>query len=160
MNLITRLEKLIDIYENSEIGANPIDQLLDSLYEEKKTSEGKHICNLLQEGYCHHVIGEDCPGYDDLDECPVKMAGLWWCGEQGQLVNKEQCKDCNQEQECGCCEHVHSGSAPYNCSVCAKIQIPIGEIGHYCVSPDTIPEEIERIKKEAEEDPGRFFSCY
>lgn len=159
-NILTRLEKISDIYEKTDIGANPINELLDSFYEDKKTPKGRRICNLLEEGYCLYVIGEECAGYDDLDECPIKLAGLWWCGEEGELVNKEQCDACNQDQDCGCCEHVQSGSAPYNCNVCAKIQIQIGDIGHYCVNPDTSPEEIERIKKEAEEDPGRFFSCY
>jgi len=155
------LEELDDIFnklEKSGADVAKLDELIQSMYEYDTGRQG-YRCQLEDRGFCPHVIGEDADCYDNIDDCPIKKAGLYWCGENGELVDRDDCEDCNSNQDCGCCEYVQNGSAPYNCNVCGRLQVEIKNVGHYCVAPDTSPEEIERIKKEIEEDPGRYFSC-
>lgn len=155
------------IYELSDISTklqkagadvSELDKFIDDIYDYEKTDKG-YRCQLKDRGVCLHLMDEDADCYDNFDGCYLKKAGLYYCGEIGDVVDQEACGACNQNMDCGCCEYVQNGSASYNCHVCARIQIEIEGIGHYCVTPDTSPEEIERIKREAKENPGAFFSC-
>lgn len=121
--------------------------------------DDENSCQLREQGICPAIMGEWYDCYYYVEDCIIKKAGLYRCGEVGEVVDRETCEACNDEQECGCCEYVQNGTAPYNCSVCGKKQIVIEGVGRICVEPDTSPEEIERIKREAKENPGAFFSC-
>lgn len=134
-----------------------LENLIDSFYLYEKTAQG-YRCQLKDRGICLRFMNEESDCYYEFDGCLIKKAGLYYCGEIG-VVDRETCEACNDEQECGCCEYVQNGSAPYNCGVCGRKQIDIEGVGHLCVEPDTSPEEIERIKREAKENPGAFFSC-
>lgn len=158
MNILSRLDEIIGTYQKSGVDVKPLEDFIDFLYEDKKTLKGRRKCNLMDEGYCIYVLGEECDGYDFLDECPIKLAGLWWCGENGELVNKESCEVCNADQDCGCCDSVHNGSAPYNCNECGRNKVET-EHGTICLDPKLTPEEVAAEVERCNENPGEFFRC-
>jgi hypothetical protein len=158
MNIITRIEKIIEIYKESDLDVKPLNELLDLLYKDKKDKGGNQVCNLITEGYCLYVLNEECPGYDTLDSCPLKLAGLWWCGEIGELVNEAECKDCNEEQDCGCCDSVHSGVAPFNCTKCGRKKVEV-EAGIICLDPNLTEEQVAEEVARCNEDPNAYFRC-
>jgi hypothetical protein len=157
MNIIDRLDEISNEYQEAGIDTKLLDDLLDSLYEDKKDNKGNLICKLIAEGVCLYVLGEDCICYDKLD-CPIEIAGLWYCGEIGELVNKEQCKECNQDQDCGCCESVRNGGAPFNCTVCGRKKVKAGP-GIICLDPNLTDEEVAAEVARCNEYPDEYFRC-
>ncbi|MEG6521109.1 hypothetical protein [Desulfotomaculum sp. 1211_IL3151] len=158
-SIISQLSDISTKLHKAGADNTELDKFIEGFYDYEKTKDGCR-CQLKERGICLHLMNEDADCYDNFDDCYIKKSGLYYCGEICEVVDQEGCEDCNDNQDCGCCEYVQNGSAPYNCQVCARIQIDIEGIGHYCVTPDTSPEEIERIKREAKENPGDFFSCY
>lgn len=159
------LDQLSDLsVKLKKLGADvtELDNFVEGIYDYEKTSNG-YRCQLKDRGICLHLMNEDADCYDNFDDCYIKKTGLYYCGEIGEVVNREECEECNSNQDCGCCDYVRQGGPPFNCEVCSKLtlEIPLdGTTGFYCVDPDTSQEEIDRIKREATENPGAYFNCY
>lgn len=153
MSLIEDISALAEDYKENDDHACRTSKRIDEIIENPDNK-----CTLLKDGICVYVTGEDVDCYDKVDNCPVEAAGLWWCGEIGDLVNKAGCKDCNLDQDCGCCDYVHSGSAIYTCEDCGQKKVKTVH-GWICLDPKLTPEEVAAEVERCNENPGEFFRC-
>ena len=153
MSIIKDLEELMDYYEKLGVNTEPIDKLTNKIFEADTVD-----CKLIQSGVCIHLLGEDCQGYDELDDCIIKKAGYYYCGELGELVDRDKCESCNSDQDCGCCDYVISGEAPFNCNICPREKIEL-EAGIYCVPPGMTDGAKKELVERINANPGAYFNC-
>lgn len=87
------------------------------------------------------------------------MPEKWLCLDINKYVDAKECEACNQELDCGCCTHIIGNEAPFTCEMCGYIQIDIKDMGIVCLPPDTGPEEVEQIRKDAIKNPNKYLRC-
>lgn len=156
MNIIDRLEDLVEQCKEIGIDPKPISELLDYLYVDDV--KGKPICKLIADGVCIYVLGEECEGYGELDNCVIRKAGLFYCSEHGELVDKLICKECNENRDCGCCDSVRNGWSFYTCQECGRKKVETKH-GIICFDPRLSEKEIAEEIERCNENPSEYFRC-
>ena len=90
--------------------------------------------------------------------CVMKKAGLYYCSEINEIVDKEACRECNDDFDCGCCPDMLTDTPPFNCKECGKIKIEF-EAGTYCFDKNKDPQKVAEMIKDIIENRGPYFSC-